>query len=55
MKVKHECIKMSVAGSVIEYYIRYIKKHWWSRWKLVMDGNEPARYEKHGNEYIIKL
>jgi len=40
MKEKFELIPMGEAS----YRIRRYKKHWWSRWKIEMDGMTPKIY-----------
>lgn len=55
MKVKHELISYSISGIVWSYYIRKIKKHWWSKWKIVMAGNYPQKYDKINNQYVARL
>ena len=55
MKVKHEPCGYIIAGQVVTYYIRKIKKHWWSKWEIIMDGNVPQRYELIDGYYTVKL
>lgn len=55
MKVKHELISYSVAGVVWSYYIRKIKRHWWNRWEIVMDGNSPQKYDLINGSYVARL
>ena len=55
MKVKHELISYSVAGVVWSYYIRKIKRHWWNRWEIVMDGNSPQKYDLINGSYVAIL
>ena len=38
MKARFEHIKQeTVGGGWVEYDIQWVKKHWWSKWKMVMD------------------
>ena len=47
MIVKFEYVPLSINGDTsASHYIRKYKKHWWNRWKITMDGNIPARYDK---------
>jgi len=45
MRVIHEPWSFSVAGVVHTRYIRKVKRHWWSRWEIVMDGPVPQFYD----------
>ena len=33
------------------HYIRKIKNHWWSKWKIDMRGNYPAMFRKRDEIY----
>lgn len=55
MKVKHEEIKFMICGDVHSFYIRKIKKHWWSPWRIVMDGLAPAQYHLVDGEFIRNI
>lgn len=55
MKIKHEEIKFLFCGDVHNFYIRKIKKHWWSPWRIVMNGNVPAHYQLVDGEYIHEI
>ena len=49
MKVKFEKMSFNIGGHVWTHYIKKIKRHWWNRWEIVMDGNAPARFDEKGN------
>ena len=55
MKVKYKEVKYSFCGDVYSHYVRLVKKHWWTPWRIVMDGYMPARYDLIDGEYIRKL
>ena len=55
MRVKHELVSYSVSGVVWSYYIRKIKKHWWSKWETVMDGRTPQMYDLINGNYVARL
>lgn len=55
MKIKHEEIKILILGDIYSFYIRRIKKHWWSPWIIVMDGQVPARYQLINGEFIMSI
>ena len=55
MKIKHEEIKVSILGDIYSFYIRKIKKHWWSSWRIVMNGQVPARYQLINREFILSI
>lgn len=52
MKEKFEKISFIICGDVHTHYIKLIKKHWWSPWRVVMDGNIPMRFDEHGNVIV---
>jgi len=45
MKIKYEKVYFETLGYICTYYIKKVKKHWWNKWKTVMDRNVPARYD----------
>ena len=49
MKAKFEKVTFNICGECVDYYVKWIKKHWWSRWEMVMDGNVPARFDEQRN------
>ena len=49
MKAKFERVSFNICGETVDYYIKKVKKHWWSRWRIVMDGNAPMRFDEFGN------
>ena len=49
MKVKFEKVTFNICDEVVSYYIKWIKPHLWSKWRLVMDGNSPMRFDEQGN------
>ena len=55
MKRKFEKLSFNICGEIYSYYICLIKKHWWSKWTIVMDGSTPMTYDLINNEYIPKL
>ena len=55
MKVKHELVSYSAAGVVWSHYIRKIKRHWWSKWEIVMDGSAPQKYDLINGGYVARL
>lgn len=55
MKVKHEEIKFLCGDDIFSFYIRKIKRHWWSPWRIVMDGQAPAQYHLVNGEYIRNI
>lgn len=52
MKVKFHKVSFNFCGDVYSHYVKLIKKHWWSRWKIVMDGNAPMKFDENGNVMI---
>lgn len=34
------------------HYIKKVKEHWWSRWRIVMDGQHPLLFRKRGDEFL---
>ena len=52
MKEKFEKISFNIFGGHCTYYVKLIKKHWWSSWRVVMDGNVPMRFDEHGNVVV---
>lgn len=40
--MKERFIKYSING--ITHYIKEYKEHWWSKWKVEMDGQCPRIY-----------
>lgn len=55
MKIKHEQFKYIFGGDVHTLYIRKIKRHWWSPWRIVMDGQVPAIYHLVDGEFIRSI
>ena len=55
MKIKHEKIKFLICGDTHTIYIRMIKRHWWSPWRIVMDGQAPAIYHLVDGEFILSI
>ncbi len=37
------------------HYLHFYKPHWWSRWKLDMNGNIPAIYRKKNGRMVEVL
>lgn len=54
MKAKYELVCHSHQGVVWSYYICKIKKHWWSKWETVMNGDRPQKYDKINNQYVAR-
>lgn len=46
--MKERFVKMAIPlnGDIIYHYIKEIKNHWWSKWKMVMDGAAPLIFYK---------
>lgn len=46
--MKERFVKMAIPfnGQNIVHYIKEIKNHWWSKWKIVMDGAAPLIFYK---------
>lgn len=52
MKVKYEKVCFNICGDIYCHYIKLIKNHWWNRWRIVMDGNIPMRFDENKNVII---
>lgn len=46
MKERFKKVKRVIDGCLVFVYIKEIKKHWWARWKVVMDGAAPLIFYK---------
>lgn len=46
MKERFVRIGIGFNGQNIIHYIKEIKSHWWSKWKVVMDGAAPLIFYK---------
>lgn len=46
--MKERFLKMGIGfnGLNVIHYIKEIKNHWWSKWKVVMDGAAPLIFYK---------
>lgn len=50
MKVKFE--EMRFGFDLEPHYIKKVKRYWWSKWKIVMDGDHPLLFRRYNNEFI---
>lgn len=47
---RHKYIKHQFSFEDTPHYLHLYKRHWWSKWKLEMNGVTPAIYKfKNGN------
>lgn len=46
MKERFKKVKRVIDGCLVFVYIKEIKKHWWAKWKVVMDGAAPLIFYK---------
>lgn len=46
--MKERFLRMGIGfnGQNIIHYIKEVKSHWWSKWKIVMDGAAPLIFYK---------
>lgn len=46
MKERFKKVKRVIDGCLVFVYIKEFKKHWWAKWKVVMDGAVPLIFYK---------